>query len=128
MVKRFVLFLSGIILLGSLYGCVALFAGAAGGAGTAAWLSGKLVQQVDASFDRSFNATRNALDKLNLEVVKVTRKNEVAQFISKYLDSKKVWVDLHKVGVNSTKIEVRVGMGGDKEAAREILDQILAYL
>ena len=107
---------------------MALLAGALGGAGTAVWLSDKLVQDVDASFERSLKATKKALKKLQLDVVKETQKDDVAQFISQYHDGKKVWIDIHKVSVNSSKIEVRVGMTGDEEAAREILDKILAYL
>ena len=126
--KRFALFFIGIFLLSSLYGCVVLLAGALGGAGTAVWLSDKLVQDVDASFEKSLKATRKALKKLQLDVVKETEKDDVAQFISQYHDGKKVWIDIHKVSVNSSKIEVRVGMTGDEEAAREILDKILAYL
>ena len=128
MVKKFGLLLSGIFLLSSLYGCVALLAGAVGGAGTSIWLSNKLVQEVNAPFAKSFEATKAALKKLDLDVVKETKKDNVAQFISQYHDGKKVWVDVHRISRNSSKIEVRVGMTGDQEAAKEILNQILAYL
>ena len=128
MVKRFGLFVAGLFILTSLYGCVALFAGAAGGAGTAAWLSGKIVQDVAVSFERTVKATRTALDKLNLPIIKETMTSEVAQFISEYSDGRKVWVDVHSVTANFSRIEVRVGIKGDESAARKILDKILARL
>ena len=45
--KKIFIWSGGALLVLGLCGCVAVLAGAAGGAGTAAWLSGKLVQQVD---------------------------------------------------------------------------------
>ena len=111
-----------------LCGCVALLAGAAGGAGTATWLSGKLVQQVDAPLDKCINATKNALESLHLEVTKETKKEDVAQIISNYTDGKTIWIDIKRITDTYSKIEVRVGAVSDKEAAGKILDRIQDYL
>lgn len=113
-----------ILFIPSLYGCVALVAGVAGGAGTAVWLSGKLTQEVNASFDKTINASKLALKSLKLEITKETRKEDLAQIISKYSDGKTVWIDIHKVGVKTSRIEVRAGVLGDEVAAQEILNKI----
>jgi len=119
---------SGFLLL-NMCGCFALFAGAAGGAGTAVWLSGKLSQEFPAPYDKTINAAKAALQSLALDITKETRGENVAQLRSKYTDGKEVWVDIRKVTKNSTKVEVRVGaVGSDKEAASEILKAIEKYL
>ena len=110
------------------YGCALLVAGAAGRAGTAVWLSNKLVQGVNASFDKSVNATKSAFKSLKMEVTKETTTDEVVQLISQYHDGRKVWVDIHKVSLTTSRIEVRVGLVGDEKAAREVLDKILKFL
>ena len=111
-----------------LSGCVALLAGTAGGVGTATWLSGKLSQEVKASFDRSIEGTKSALKSLRLEVTKQVKEDAVAQIKSKYSDGREIWIDVHKLTDSSCRIEVRVGIAGDKEAARKILDRILRYI
>ncbi|UCC94641.1 MAG: DUF3568 family protein [Candidatus Omnitrophota bacterium] len=109
-------------------GCVALLAGAAGGAGTAVWLSGKLMQEVNAPFQKCLDASQSALKVLKHEITKVTVKDEVAQVIGTHMDGRTIWVDVHRIGRSSSRVEVRVGMMGDKEDARQILDKILLYL
>ena len=55
--KTLLLIFSGILML-NLCGCFALFAGVAGGAGTAVWLSGKLTQEFHASYHATIDATK----------------------------------------------------------------------
>jgi hypothetical protein len=112
----------------NLYGCAALVAGAAGGAGTAVWLGGKLGQEVNASMERSQKAATSALSSLNLKVVKETVKEDVIQIISNYNDGRTIWIDIRPLTLSTSKIEVRVGATGDKEAARKILNRIVKYL
>lgn len=129
MAKRISILIFAGLLLMNMYGCVALMAGAAGGAGTAVWLSGKLTQEVNAPFEQTINATKSALQSLKLEVTKETKEQKVAQIMSKYSDGKIIWVDIHKVTDSSSRIEVRVGaVGSDKAAARKILKRIVSYL
>ena len=116
-------------LLFNLYGCFLLLAGAAGGTGTAAWLSGKLTQQVNAPFDTTIKASKSALKSLRLEVTKETKEEAVAQIMSKYTDGRTIWIDVHKITDSSSKIEVRVGaMVRDKAAAEKIMNRIKRYL
>ncbi len=112
----------------NLCGCVALLAGAAGGAGTAGWLSGKLIQQVQTPYDKSIEATKEALKSMNLQVERENRSTEVTQIRSHYADGRKIWIDVHPVTQSSSKIEVRVGAFGDKAASDAILKKILSKM
>jgi hypothetical protein len=128
MVKRAFAFIGLGLLLMSTCGCL-LLAGAAGGTGTAVWLSEKLTQEVNAPFDRSVRAAKSALKSLNLEITKETTKDTVAQIMGKYTDGRTIWIDVRKITDASSKIEVRVGaVGGDKEAADKIMKRILRYI
>ncbi len=114
-----------IFLLVNVYGCVALLAGAAGGAGTAAWLSEKLSQEVSAPFDKAIKASLLALRSLNLEVTKETKQEHIAQLMSKYTDGKTIWIDIRRLTDTSSRIDIRVGaVKGDKEASSKILKEI----
>ncbi|MBM3248062.1 MAG: DUF3568 family protein [Candidatus Omnitrophica bacterium] len=128
MFKKLVIFVILLALVPCLCGCFVLLAGAAGGAGTAAWLSNKLTQEVNAPFEKSIEATKSALKSLKLYVEKEIRKDNVAQIMSNYSDGKTIWIDIHRLTTKTSRIEVRVGVAGDEEAARKIMDKILRYL
>lgn len=125
--KIAVVVFSGLVLM-NIYGCFLLVAGGAG-AGTAVWLSDKLTQQFEASYDQTINASKKALRSLNLELTKETRDENVCQLRSKYTDGKEIWIDIRKVTDNSTKVDIRVGaINSDKEASSNILKRIKRYL
>ena len=117
-----------LLLLLNVCGCAALLVGAAGSIGTATWLSGKLTQEVNAPFEKTLNAAKSALNSLGLKVEKETVKDDVAQVMSNYSDGRTIWIDIHRISELNSRIEVRVGAVGDKEAARKILSRILRYL
>lgn len=126
--KNLTIFIISIMLLVNLYGCIPLLAGAAGGAGTAAWLSGKLTQQVNASFDKTLSAVRSGLEVLKLKITKETIKDDVAQVMSNYTDGRTIWIDIRRISDLTSQIAVRVGAKPDKQAARKVLDSILRYV
>ncbi len=129
MYKKIVAVLSVVVCLMTSSGCVVLLAGAAGGAGTALWLSGKLSQEVNVTFDKAINAAKSALKSLRLGIDKETVEQDVAQIISKYSDGKTIWIDIHRVTQATSKIDVRVGaISADKEAADKVLKRIMRYL
>jgi predicted phage tail protein len=126
--KAMYLILSGVLTL-NLCGCFALFAGVAGGAGTAVWLSGKLTQEFHASYHATIDATKSALQALSLQVVKETQGEDVTQIKGLYSDGREMWVDIHRITDYSTKVEVRIGgVNADKEAAGIVLKKIQGYL
>ncbi len=125
MYKKITIFIASIFLLVSLYGCATvLIAGAAGGVGTAIWLSGKLSETVDVPFERAIAATKDALKSLDLKITKDTKKADVAQIMTLWTDGSETWIDIRPITKSRTKIEVRVGMRGDKAASTKILDAI----
>lgn len=129
MLKKITGAIIALLLLVNIYGCFALLAGAAGGTGTAVWLSGKLTQQVNAPYNKTIDAVSAALRSLRLEITKETVGKNVAQIMSKYTDGKTIWVDVRRISDTSSKIEVRVGaIDGDKVAADKILKRIQRYL
>ncbi len=129
MIKKLGVFVFSGLLLLNLYGCFALIAGTAAGAGTAVWLTDKSTQQFNAPYDFTIKAAENALKSLRLELTRETREARVTQLKSKYTDGKEIWIDIRKITENSTKVEVRVGMvNSDKEAASKILKRIQDYL
>ncbi len=129
MMRRLAIFILAGLWLINICGCVAVVAGTAGGVGTAAWLSGKLSQEVNASYERTIQAAESALKSMRLEVAKKTVEKNVAQIISKYTDGKKIWIDIHPITLSGSKIDVRVGaVNGDKKAAGKILKRIERYL
>ncbi len=124
MKKRFALFLALIFLTTVLSGCMLLLAGAAGGAGTAVWLSGKLVEEENVSFLRSYDAAKAALASFRYPVEKDTIRTNVAQIIAKHTDGRTIWVDIHRITDVRSRIDVRVGARSDQDAARVLLERI----
>ena len=109
----------------NLYGCFALVAGAAGGAGTAAWLSGKVTQQFERPYERTVTAAREALRALDLPLSKEVHDDNITQLRSEYTDGREIWVDIKKVTSDATRVDVRVGgVNADKAAATRILEAI----
>ena len=119
---------SGMLLL-NIYGCFLLVAGAVGGTGTAAWLSGKLTQEFHSSYDHTVTAVKGALESLKLKVTKETHEENVTQFKGEYTDGKDMWIDVRRVTEDSSKVEIRVGaVTADKEAATKILKAIQSHI
>jgi hypothetical protein len=102
---------------------------AAGGAGTAVWLSGKLTQVYNVPYEKAVKASERALAALKLKIIKETSEAQVTQLKSEYTDGKDIWIDIKKVTDYSSKVEVRVGgVSYDKDAAAKILKKIERYL
>ncbi|MDD5130349.1 MAG: DUF3568 family protein [Candidatus Omnitrophica bacterium] len=129
MFKKIAVFVFSLALLLNIYGCVALLAGAAAGTGTAVWLSGKLTQQFNASYEQTISAAERALNSLNLEMTRKVKEVNITQLKSQYSDGKEIWIDIRRIANNSTKVEIRVGVvNSDRVAADKILKAIQGYL
>ncbi len=128
MFKKFCVGICSLILMVNISGCFLLLAGAAGGAGTAMWLGGKLSRQIEQPKDQVVVASKKAMSALKLDVVKETTKEDVVQIIGEYSDGRQVWIDVRALSPSSTQLEVRVGATGDKDAAETIMNKIVRYL
>ncbi len=133
MFKKLAAFISCIILLVNICGCAALIVGSvAGGAGTAVWLSGKLIQYVDKPFEQVTKATKDSLEARNLIVVSketIASGHSVVQIRSRDISGERIRIDIHKINESRSRIEVRVGtVISNKEAADRILKGITERL
>jgi hypothetical protein len=128
MLRKSVIFLFIVNLALGLGGCVPVVLVAAGGAGTAAWMSQKVSQEINAPLGRTCEATEYALKSMKYEIVKRAQTRDSAQFTAKYLDGKTIWIDIRKMEDKRSSIEIRVGAVSDKDAARRIMDEITKRL
>jgi len=119
-----------VLLCLNISGCVPLLVagGVVGGVGTQTWISGILVQDLDAPFEKTIQATESALGALNLGITSEIKKEKIAQFKSKYIDGETIWIDIHRISQSISRVAVRVGAASDQEAAVEILKKIKEYL
>jgi hypothetical protein len=109
-------------------GCAVLAGAVVGGVGTAVWITGKVSEEVDADYDRTVRAAKRAVDSLDMDIEKETTTDQITQLISRYSDGSKVWIDIKRLTSSSTKIEIRVGVRGNKAASTKILEAIKKYL
>lgn len=133
MFKKLAVLISSVILLANLCGCVALIAGgAAGGVGTAVWLSGKLVQYVDMPLEQARKSSQDYLQSRNLKIsIKETivGNKDVAQIRSRESSGERIRIDIYKITEASSRIEIRVGtLFSNKEAAARIMKGITERL
>jgi hypothetical protein len=88
-----------------------------------------LTQTFSASYDRTVDAARSALESLDLPIKKETKEADVAQFRSEAPDGKEIWVDIRRINDTSSKVEVRAGtVEADKDLAQKILSKIESSL
>ena len=128
MFKKAGLFLLAIILAMNMCGCAALVIGALGGIGTATWFSGKLSAEVDASFEDTIEAVKSALKSMDLAVTKETTTKDITQIMTAYSDRTTTWIDIHPLTQSRSKIEIRVGVTGNKANSQKIMERIKKYL
>lgn len=127
--KKILVFLTSGVFLLNIYGCIPILVGSAVGAGTAAWLAQKLVQEFHSPYERTVDATERALKSLRFEILEFNKKEDVTKFRSEDVEGKAIWIDVIKVASDSTKVQVRVGaVSPDKELASRILKRIQRYL
>ncbi len=119
-----VMCLAGVMML---CGCRALFIGAGAAAGAAAvvvYVKGNAEQTVDVPLEKFHAATVQALKDLKLPLNEDKMDYSGASMKSEYSDGTSVWITLTAMTPGSTKIRVRVGIMGEMERAREIINKI----
>ena len=133
MFKKIAVSIFSVLLLINICGCFALIAGgAAGGVGTAFWLSGKLIQYVNNPLEQTTKAAKDYLQSRNLALVikeTISAGHSVVQIRSKETSGEKIRIDIHKITETRSRIEIRVGtLVSNKEAADRILKGITEHL
>ena len=108
-------------------GCVAVLAGAAG-AGTVAWVEGRLDATLDANFGRAERAADRAITQLQFAKVSEDKDALTAKLIARTAEDKRVEIKVIREGDTASKVQIRVGLFGDKAQSLAILDKIKANL
>ena len=126
-VWKYGMILAGLALLPLLSGCVAVLAGAAG-AGTVAWVQGRLDATLDANFDQAEKAANRAVTQL--QFVKVNEKKDAltATLIARTAEDKKIEIKVVRAGDTTSRVQISVGVFGDEGQSLAILDKIKANL
>ena len=105
-------------------GCVPLLIGAAAGAGGIVYVKGALVHNIDESVEDIHKASLAALKDLNLFVTSDELNRHSAEIKAEYEDGKKINIKVDAITEYVSKVTVRVGMVGDQEDSRLILNAI----
>jgi hypothetical protein len=116
--------LSSIFLSLNLCGCAAVLVGAAAGAGTGVWFSGKLSQQIDAPAEKVADAARSVLIAMKAPITAELKNKEVIELRSVYMDGRKIWINIFFTPQDTSRIEVRVGALGDKTASEILIKRV----
>lgn len=116
-------------------GCLAVAAGAAGGAAVGyAYYKGKVCVSYNANFEDSWNAVRAALIELGMTIQSEDHNADEGGFNSRTASGDQVRVELEAVPSkfpaegNITRVYVRVATFGDQQASERILAQVGLHL
>ena len=124
---KFRLVLAAAMLAAALTGCVAVVAGAAG-AGTVAWVLGRLEVVLDANYEKAVTAANLAIKQFQFAKISEKKDALTAILIARTAEDKKVEIKVSKVGDQSSKVQIRVGFFGDEALSLTILDKIKTNL
>lgn len=116
--------LAAVILLPLLTGCVALVAGGAAGAGTLAYVRGELKEELSVSPEVARSAITSATNRLGLRELESNADNLTGEYVLETGDDKKVKIYYEKLSDALVKLTIRVGVFGDENLSRAILDEI----
>ena len=111
-----------------LTGCAALLVGGAAGAGSVVYVKGQLKEDMAASVPVVHDASISALKELNLPIIEDAHDKLSAKITSRFADGNDVWIEIESVTAESSKITIRVGVMGDEQKSRQILDVIHKHL
>ncbi len=104
-------------------GCVAVVAAGAG-AGAVAYVRGQLETTQTRDFERTVRGTQRAIEQLGFAKVSDKKDALLATFVARNAADKKIDIRLENLGKDLTKIRIRIGIFGDEELSRRILDKI----
>ncbi len=112
------------------YGCVAAAVGigAAGAAGTIAYVKGDLEAIEAEELDVVYEATVKAVKDLELRLISKTKDALTATIYTRDAEDKKVTITLKRTTEQTTKLSIRIGTFGNETKSRLIYQKIRDYL
>ena len=127
-VKKVLLVISMLIVtVFSQSGCFFLV-GATAGVGAYVWVKGALEQNLNATAEKVHDATTKALNSQKLTIVLDQADRLKAKVVAEFSDGQNVTVEINALTEKTTKIQIRVGILGDKAKSELILNTIKRYL
>jgi ABC-type glycerol-3-phosphate transport system substrate-binding protein len=124
---KFLLVPLAAVLLAVLTGCVPVAAGAAG-AGTVAWMNGRLDATLESDFESVVKATNAAIKDLQFAKISENKDALEAILIVRTAADKKIEIKIFKVADKAAKVQIRVGFFGDQPLELTFLDKIKGNL
>ncbi len=109
-------------------GCLALAAGAAGGAAGAVYVMGKLKDELNYPVPVVHDATVAAMNDLGLKLSEDKSDQLSAHMESEFSDGAHVWIDVESLADSRCRLTIRVGLTGDEARARKIHKAIKQHL
>lgn len=126
--KMLLVLLSVMLFALQLAGCAALLVGGAAGAGSVVYVKGELKEDMAASVSRVHHASIAALKELGLPIIEDTHDELSAKIQSRFADGSEVWIGIESFTAESSKVTIRVGVMGDEQKSRQILDGVHKHL
>lgn len=110
-----------------LSGCV-VAAAAAAAAGAVAYIKGELNATFDEDVTTVAQATERAVTDMRFFIISNKTDAVSGEFILRNAKDERITIHLTKTGDNLTKVQIRVGLLGNEELSRSILDAIKQHL
>ena len=107
-----------------LSGCAAVIIGGAAGVGTYAYIRGELKVTENASLDRCWSASQEAMKDLQFSITTKQKDSLSGLLVARTAKDKKVEINLAKISDTMTEVRVRVGTFGDEDLSRIIVQKI----
>lgn len=110
-------------------GCVgALLVGAAGGAAGTVYVMGQLKDEIHAPVPKVRKAAVAGLKGMGLPILVDKGDKLTATIESQFSDDKHVWITIESKNDSVSHISIRVGMLGDEQRSRRILEALRRHL
>jgi uncharacterized protein YceK len=103
----------------SLSGCAAVVVGGAAAGATYTYVSGWMHREYGVNLGKAYHAALQAVKNHDLEISD-QGKDVTTAFIKAKGAKREIWINLKRLSRHTTKVSIRVGVLGDKEAARII--------
>lgn len=111
-------------------GCFLVAVGAAGaaGAGTVAYVRGELDATLGNQYNPVVDAAARAVSQLQFALISENRDAFNAEIIARTAQDKKIEIKISRQADDLTNLSIRIGMFGNEEESRAILDRVKADL
>ena len=115
---------SALLSVGVMQGCLSTGNGMSAGVGGYSYTLGTLSSLLDVPITLAYPASRAALEELQLIVVESDLDSNDATIHATQADGTEIKLRLQRTDFNGTRVKIRVGMIGNEEQSRLIMERI----